>query len=168
MAITTNQPPKIVSGARCKVGFMNGDTVQYIGIYNTVQFSVRYDVTPAWILGRYSAATLEYTAAEVVTITATGYRIVDNGPHVAGQMPKLQDLLNGPTVVFSVLDRQTNKEIARIHPVLPAGFDTTITAKQLEEMTLTYVGIYHDDETTLDAGGTAESQGSMEIDEGSI
>ena len=162
--LSSSAPPKIVSGARCKVGFIdpNNNKSQIIGIYNTVQYSVRYDVTPAWILGRYSAAGLEYTAAEPVSISATGYRIVDHGPYAVGQLPKLQDLINGGELVFVIYDRVTNKEIAKISHVKAVGFDTTISAKQLEEMTLQYIGILHQDEE----GATNEALGSVEIDEG--
>lgn len=158
--------PKVVSGARCKLGFVDQKTgiATYIGIFNNVSYGVRYDAVPAYILGRYSAAALDYVAAELVTVTCSGYRVVDQGPYKVGRVPKLQDLTKQDYVVITVYDRVTNKEIARITNCLPVGFDTTISAKQLEEMTLHYVGILHDDEETFAQGGTGEAPGSMEID----
>jgi hypothetical protein len=162
--------PKVVSGPRCKIGFIPGGGQQnaqptWVGIYNNVSYGVRYDAVPAYILGRYSAAALDYTAAELVNVTCSGYRVVDHGPYKAGRLPKLQDLIKQDYIVISIVDRVTNKEIMRVTNVLPVGFDTTIAAKQLEEMTLTYVGILHDDEETLAQGGTAEAPGSMDIDQ---
>jgi hypothetical protein len=162
--------PKVVSGARCKIGFIPGGNQQnaqptWVGIYNNVNYGVRYDAVPAYILGRYSAASIDYVAAELVNVTCSGYRVVDHGPYKAGRLPKLQDLISQDFIVIAIMDRVTGKEIARFTNVLAIGFDTTIAAKQLEEMTLTYVGIYHDDEETLSQGGTAEAAGSTDIDQ---
>ena len=141
--------PKVMSGARAKIGFMTKTKTTYFGIYNNFSYSVRYDVAPAYILGRYSAASLDYTSAEIVQCTAVGYRVINHGPHTDGQLPKLADLLTHDSIVLLCLDRlNPSKAIATITDVRPAGYSTSIAARQLEDVSMQYVGILCDDEDT--------------------
>lgn len=149
-------PPPIISGARAKVGFIDPATQQaeYVGIFNSVSMSVMYDIVPAYILGAYAPAALEYTGSQPVQVRASGYRAYDHGPFVDGHMPKLQDLMSTGYMVMQVLDRENGQVIGKITDCLCGGFDSAITAKQLEEMTLTYVGRFFGDEST---GGDSQS-----------
>jgi hypothetical protein len=144
-------PQKIMSGARAKLGVVDPRTgqVRYIGIFNNVSFGLTFDAQPAYILGRYSPAEIDYTAQEPVNVTASGWRVFDHGPHAEAQVPRLQDLLNHEYLTLTLLDRQNpTRNLATIRNVRPTGYSTTISARNLEEVTVTFVGIYVDDEST--------------------
>lgn len=146
-------PPKVVHGARALVSIMDPTTgvSTIVGIFNNFSYGVTYDVQPAFILGRFSAAELGYTAMEPVQGTATGWRVVNHGPFVEPKLPQLQQLLSNPYIEIQVVDRQTLATIAQIHSVRASGFSTTIAARQLQEITMTYVGLLFDDESTTNA-----------------
>jgi hypothetical protein len=140
---------KVVSGARCKVS-IDG---QVVGIFNSISYGLSYDTQPVYILGRFTAAEIDYTAQEVVGVTCTGWRVIGHGPHVTsaagggGSVPKLQDLLTHDYISLLVEDRQTGKQIATISNVRPTGYSTTVSQRQLEEITVNFVGILISDET---------------------
>jgi hypothetical protein len=140
-----------MSGARAKVSIYDPTTGQakVVGIWNNFSYSVNYDVQPAFILGRFSAAELSTTGVEPVAISASGWRVVDHGPFVEGRLTNLKDLLLQEYLVLSVIDRQTGKTVATIHGCLPTGTSTTLSARQLQESTNSYMGLLMDDESTV-------------------
>jgi len=145
--------PKVVSGARCKV-FIGGSgkpgdtsSMTLVGIFNSVSFGLGYGAQPVYILGRYSPAEIDYTDQDVVGITCTGWRVVGHGPHADGKVPMLQNLLHHDYISLAVHDRATGKLIASISSVRPTGYSTTISNRQLEEITVNFVGIMISDET---------------------
>lgn len=139
-----------MSGARAKVAIVDPatGTAQVVGIWNNFSYSVNYDVQPAFILGRFSAAELNTTGVEPVSITAGGWRVVDHGPFIEGKLTNVKDLLTQEYLVLTVIDRQTGKNIATIHGCLPSGFSSGLSARQLQESTNTYMGLLMDDEST--------------------
>jgi hypothetical protein len=143
-------PPKVMSGARAKVAIVDPNTgkAQVVGIWNNFSYSVNYDVQPAFILGRYSAAELDTTGVEPVSITAGGWRVVNHGPFVDGKLTNVKDLLLQEYLVLTVVDRQTGAQIATIKGCLPTGFSSGLSARQLQETTNTYMGLLMDDEST--------------------
>jgi hypothetical protein len=146
--------PKTMSGARAKFGVIDPATgeAKYIGIFNNVSYGLTYDAQPVYILGRYSPAEIDYTAQEPVSITASGWRVIDHGAHVEGKVPKLQDLLNHEYLTLTIVDRQNpTKNIATFRNVRPTGYSTTISARNLEEISVSFVGIFVDDESTVNA-----------------
>ena len=153
-------PAKVLSGARAKLGFYDGKQVNFVGIFSDVSYGVTYDVQPAWILGRYSAAELDTTAQEVVHITANGFRIVDHGWFADAQFPRLDQLMAANYMVLSILDRQTGTEIARIDKVRPVAATGGFSARQLSTSTHTYMGILISDETATD---NTEAPSAMEL-----
>lgn len=140
-------PAKVLSGARAKLGFYDGNNVTYIGIFSDVSYGVTYDVQPAYILGRYSAAELDYTAMEVVHITANGFRVVDHGWFKDAMFPSINQLMFANYLTMFCLDRQTNTEIARIDSVRPVAATGGFSARQLATSTHTYMGILVSDES---------------------
>lgn len=143
---------KVMSGARAIVSVTGKDTTgnQYakpIGIWNNFSYSINYDVQPAFILGRYSAAELITTGVEPVSITAGGWRVIDHGPFVDGMLTNLKDLLTQEYIVITVYDRATQKKIATIHHCLPTGFSSGLSSRQLQESTNTYMGLLISDES---------------------
>ncbi len=142
--------PKVVHGARTKVGIYNPKTGQsrVVGIWNSFSYQVTYDVQPSFILGRYSAAELTTTGVEPVSITAQGWRVVDHDAFVEAGLTNLKDLLFQEYLVLTVVDRQTGKTIATIRGCLPTGNSETASAKQLQNQTSTFMGLLMDSETT--------------------
>ena len=153
--------PKVMSGARAILGFYdpNKDQTLPVGIFNNVSYGLTYDAQPVYILGRYSPAEIDYTAQEPVTITASGWRVIDHGPHIEGRVPNLSQLLTHEYLQMAVLDRQTNKRIATFREVRPTSYATTISSRTLEEVTITFIGIFVDDESTENF----ESPGSTQL-----
>lgn len=150
---------QIMNGARAMIGFMDQGTPTFIGIFNNVSYGVTYDVSPAFILGRYSAAATDYVGQEMVNISVSGYRVIDSGPHSqgGGRLPTLQELLNHQYITIAIVDRKDpSKKIAQFNQVRPTGYSTSISARQLEEIQMTFVATHMDDETTLARGGNSE------------
>lgn len=150
--------PKVMSGARAKVGVYDATTgqTQIIGIFSNVSYGVTYDVQPAFILGRYTAAEIDYTAADIVQITASGWRVIGHGWHKEGRLPRVQDLLLHEYIELAVIDRQTEAlggepRIAKIRNVRPTSGSGGFSARQLSESTHTFVGLLVDDEDTTNA-----------------
>ena len=141
---------KVVHGARAKVGVVDPNTglVSIVGIFNNVSYNLTYDTQPVYIMGRYTAASIENVAAEPVALTCTGWRVVNAGAHVVAGVPKVADLLTSEYLQLVILDRQTGKKIATVRDVRPTGYSSSVGARQLTEITVGYMGIYCDDEST--------------------
>ena len=185
--------PKVMSGARAKLGVSSaGSGAVYLGIYNSFNYNVVLGITPTYILGRLSAASLEYTSSEPVQCSGQGYRVLGGGPYQAGkagssavnaganqggagtpynvgggQVPTLKDMLTFDDLTFAVYDRLTTNggtrvdgtdtstartPVAVIKCVKPGGYSSGLTARQLQEMTMSYTGILIEDETATDNG----------------
>ena len=149
-------PPKVMSGARAKVGVhdpLSGET-KFIGIFSNASYGVNYDVQPAFILGRYSAAEIDYTAVDVVNLTCSGWRVIGHGWHKDGRLPRVQDLMLHEYLTFVVVDRQQEAlgqaaGIAKINHVRPTSASGGFSARQLSEANFTYVGLLTEDEDTI-------------------
>ena len=142
-------PPKVFHGARAIFQILDPNTgiPTTVGIFDNCSYSMTYTVQPAFILGRFSAAELGYTAQEPVNITCSGWRVVGHGPYADAHVPHLQDLLLADYITMQVVDRQTGNPIATFESVRPTGYNTSIQARQLESMTLNFVGLLIDDES---------------------
>lgn len=149
---------QILTGARAVVK-VNG---QVVGVFSRVNYTVGYDAVPAYILGRYSAAEITYTAAEVVSVDAAGFRIIGKGPHAHMSVPKLQELLNHDSITLEIYDRRpasggSNVTFLKIEHVRPVGFSTNISARGQVEVSVRFLGTIASDE----AGSHAESAGAV-------
>jgi hypothetical protein len=140
----------VMNGARSKVVIVNPNTgkTEIIGIFNSVSYSVSYDVRPIDILGRHSFAELLYLGADPVQLTVSGWRVVNEGVYKSLGFPKLQDLLTFEGLTFIILDRQTNLAIATIKEIKPVSFSTTSVPKQAQELTVQLIGRICDEENT--------------------
>ncbi len=156
-------PPKVMTGARAQVSLINPSTnvSEIVGTFMNFAYGVVYDVQAAFILGRYGAAALEYTAMEPVNITAGAWRVYKAGPYAKHGIPKLQDLINFNDLTIMITDREnpTGDPIAVIRNIKPTGFTTNLTNRQMEEMTCAYMGLLVDEEgqDASDEGGGASS-----------
>jgi hypothetical protein len=147
-------PPKIMHGARAQVSIQDPNTGAsgIIGIFNSVSYGMTLDVSEVNLLGRFTAAELVYTGAETINVTASGYRAIDNGPHVAGFIPTISKLLTHEYITLTIIDRQSGAIIATISQVRPTGYSTGVNARSLEEVTFSYKGIFVEDESTSAPG----------------
>lgn len=145
--------PTVMTGARAKV-YIGG---KLVGIFNSVAYGLSYDVLPAYVLGRYDAASTDYTGQEVINITASGWRVIGNGPMAAGQMPSLGELMTHQEIEFQVFDRHAPaKPICKITGVRPVSYNTSINARSLSELQMTFVGRQLVDESASDTKLTVD------------
>lgn len=145
-------PPKIVTGARAKVEIIGpqGEKVT-VGIFTSISYGVVYDATPAYTLGAYSPREIDYTAQEPVAISASGWRVVNQGPHVQGLFPTLDKLMTHEYLSMTIIDRQTGLAIAKIENVRPTSYQTPIASRQLTEQSFSFMGILCSDESGSNA-----------------
>ncbi len=144
----------IMTGARAIVGIYdpNTGTTRTVGIFNSVSLSAGLAAEPAYILGSHLPQEITYTASEVVSITASGWRIVGHGWHNDGHMPKVQDLLNHQYLEMTVIDRQTqgnggDGRIVKVTGVRPVGAQVSYAARGQSEITLNFMGLAVGDES---------------------
>ncbi len=150
----------IVTGARALLGVYdaNSGKVRIVGIYNNVSYGLSYSAEEAHILGRYSPAAITYTAQNVVNISASGYRVLDHGPHIDGGLPRLQDLIDFEYLEMTIIDRQRENQgapsqVAKFTGVVPTGYSTTINARNQQELSQTFMAITVSDESVDNAEG---------------
>jgi hypothetical protein len=146
---------KVMNGARAKMGIYDPATglTHVVGLFNNVSYNMTYEAQPAYILGRYSPAEIDYTSMDVVSITCSGFRVIEHGPHVEAGVPKLQDLLTSEYIHLAIIDRQREAQgkdgrISIFKNCRATGYSTSISARSLEEITVTFVGLLVDDEST--------------------
>lgn len=143
---------KVMHGARAILWI--GTTP--VGIFNNVSYGVQYDISPVFLLGRTAAAELVYTGMEVVQVQASGFMVMQHGPFsVVDQatgsslVPKLQDILNYDDLVVSLHDRlatdPTASNIMTLTNVKPQGFTSSVGARGLQDVTVTFMGIHLSD-----------------------
>ena len=142
-------PAKSMHGARAKVSITdpNSSKPVVVGIFNSINYGLTYDVQPIFILGRYTAIESVYTGAEPVAISASGFRIIDLGPHVSARVPHLQELLNHEYIQLEVEDRQSGKRICILKDCRPTGYSTSLSARNVEEITVNFIGLMVEDES---------------------
>lgn len=162
MAATKQTAPKVMSGARAKLNIVdpNTGTTHAVGLFNNVSYHLTYETAPAYVLGRFAAVEVDYTSMDLIPITCSGFRVIDHGPWAECGLPKLQDLLLSEYLTLDVYDRQaaalgdtTAPAVAHFKNVRCTGFQTTISARALEEITVSFVALGMDDES----GPNAES-----------
>ncbi len=147
-----------MSGARAKLGVFDPSTgkTRYVGIFSNVSYGLSYQAEPVYILGKYAAAEIDYTSQDTVSITCSGWRVIEHGPHVEAALPRLQDLLTSEYIELAISDRQREAQgkdgrIAKFRQVRPVGYSTQISARGLEEITVNFVAIGVDDESTTNS-----------------
>ena len=66
---------------------------------------------------------------------------------MAARVPHLQDLLTHEYIQMEVMDRQTGKTICSLKSCRPTGYSTALSARNVEEITVNYVGLLVEDES---------------------
>lgn len=148
-------PQRIFHGARAQL-IVNG---RIVGIFTSCQWGVNYDAVPSFILGRYSPAEITYTGQEAISVTATGFRVIDNGAYVAAGLPKLQDLMAHEDIALSLFDRQTGKQVMTVVGIRPTGYTSGTAARSVSDFTVNYLGLRAEDES----GAQGEASGASDL-----
>jgi hypothetical protein len=153
---------KVMTGARAymEVADLNGDNPSGpIGIFNSISWSLAYDVQPIWILGRLNPAETVYTGQEPVSVTASGWRVIDHGAHVDGHVPTLAQLLQHEYITLSIVDRVSGAVIAKIEQCRPTGYNTSLAARSPEDISVSFIGLLVSDES----GSNTEAANGFKI-----
>lgn len=152
---------KTLSGARGQLLITDPTTgvAKVVGTFSSVNWGLNYQVQDIHVLGRYSAAETLYTSADVVNISATGFRVVGAGAHQSATVPYLQNLMTHEYGELAIFDRQSNQLIAKMHSVRPTSYSTGLTARGVSEITVNFVGLLVDDES----GTNSESVGASTL-----
>jgi hypothetical protein len=139
-----------MTGARGKVYIADPNTgkPELVGVFHTISWGLTFDVQPAFILGRFSPDELVYTAQEPIGVQCAGFKVVGAGVHKLMKMANTRDLLTHEYLSLVIVDRQTGRDIAKIHSVRPVSYNTTLNARQMEEISVNYMGLLVDDEDT--------------------
>lgn len=132
-----------------------------IGVFTNVSYGVRYDANPVHVLGRFSAAEIVLSGMEPISVDCTGFRVVDNGPYGQISVPRLQDLLNHEDITMAIFDRQTGKQIMTVVGVRPTGYNTSVAARGLQDLTVNFMGLVLSDEN--DPNGQDETPGATQF-----
>lgn len=141
---------KVLTGARAKVYVNN----QLVGIFESANYSMNIGTEAIHLLGRYSPDEITPTSYEAVTINCSGFRVIDQGPHVLPAVPKLQDLLNLEAVTLSIVDRQSGKNIMTAIGCVPNSYNGGHNARATSRVTINYIGLRISDESgDQDEGG---------------
>ncbi len=158
-------PPKVMSGPRALVGAYDPATgkSRIIGLFSSVSYNLSYETQDANILGAYAPVEIDYVGQNVVSITCSGYRVIDHGAHAEAGVPKLQDLLTHEYLEMTIIDRQSQNagkdgRIAKFRRVRPVGYSSGMSARNLTEMTVNFVAINVDDESTTNQESAGAGQ----------
>lgn len=134
---------KTLTGARAKL-YINS---RLCGVFANCSWDVAYGVSPEYILGRYDAGELTYTDMSPVSLTVSGFRVLNNGPYEIGSVPKLQDLLRHESISVTIVDRGTNREILTVTGVRPTGHSGSSSSRSLFDLSIPMMGLTYSDES---------------------
>lgn len=144
-----------MTGARAKVR-VNGEVV---GLFDSCQYGATIGTEPVHILGRYSAAEISITSYEVVQVSCSGFRVIDQGVHVLPAAPTLDQLLAFETVQLEIEDRKSGKNIMIVKNCVPNNWGEGQQAKGTTRFNITYQGVVLSDES----GDQDESAGATNL-----
>lgn len=147
----------VLTGARAKV-LIGSKTV---GLFTSCTWSVRQDKQPLFILGRHSPAEITPTSQEAVSITLTGYRVVDSGPYKVANATLLKNILDEEDFSVAVLDRQTKKLIFQAVGCRVLGWSSGVVQRGISDIRLEIIGLIGSDE--FSKNGDSESNGASSL-----
>jgi hypothetical protein len=146
-----------LTGARARL-YINGNL---IGVFTSASYEVNYGVSPIYILGRYNAAELVYTDMDTVTVSCSGFRVLNKGPYGSISIPKLQDLLNHQDFSLYLEDRQGHQQIMTVQNVRPLGYSTSTSARGVQDLSARFMGtVVNDENNPHDDDNGATNYGS--------
>jgi hypothetical protein len=143
---------KILTGARATV------TVKGVpvGLFSNISWSIRQDKSPAFVLGAFGPVEITPTAQEPVSVSLSGYRIVDKGPYTLGAT-ELEDLLLEEDFEIVITDRQSQKAIFTAQGCRLTGWSSGVSARGVSDIRMDALGLKGWDEA---ASSSSETKGS--------
>lgn len=144
---------KILTGARATVKVGNSA----VALFSNVSWSVRQDKSPAFILGAFGPVEITPTAQEPVSVSLSGYRIVDSGPYTLNAT-KLEGLLREEDFQIVITDRDTGKAIFTAIGCRMTGWSSGVSARGVSDIRMDALGLKAWDESS--PKGDSESKGS--------
>lgn len=135
---------KVFNGGRAIVSIDGAQT----GIFTSVSWSLVFDEQVIAILGNYGPVEIVYTGMQPVGIQASGWRVIDHGPHSEQiKLPTLDQLMLSNDVTFAIHDRATGKYLLKASQVKPTTVQQSVAIRQASELSANYIGITADDES---------------------
>ncbi len=129
-------------------------------IFDSVSWNVNLGFEAIHLLGRHSPDEINITSYEAVSVTCSGYRVLNNGVGVIPKFPKLQDLLNLETITLEIVSRtDTSKPMLVIKNCVPTSNTGNAQAKVTSKVQITYTGTLAEDEGTGD-GNSQQQEGA--------
>jgi hypothetical protein len=129
------------------------------GIFNNVSYGLRYTQETVYTLGNHAPKEIVLTSQEPVSVSASGFRVINAGPHkeygadAKKLVPTLSDLLGDVEIELTIVDRQNADQVLmHVGRATPVGFSSGMTARSLTEMSVDFVGI------TMETDGLAMSE----------
>lgn len=136
-----------------------------VGLFNNCSWSIRQGKDPAFILGRYHPAEITPTTQEAVSMSLTGYRVVDAGPYKVANATLLKNLLSEEDFTIAILDRQTSKTIFTAVGCRVQGWSSGVSARGVSDIRVDIIGIKGEDEFGTASGGDDDAS-ATNLDEG--
>lgn len=133
-----------ITGARCLLK-INGE-VQ--GMFTDVSWGQSYSEQELFVLGKFSAQDIVYTASNTVDVSATGYRAYNKGAFIVAALPKIQDLATHQTITLEIEFAGNDKGIIQVFGVRPLGYSSRVSARGVVEMSINFKGLRASDEST--------------------
>ncbi len=111
-----------------------------------VSFDVSYGTAPAQVLDQPDVIEHVETGYDI-TFSATKFRVPDKSLKQLGIEPSLENLLVRPELEAEIYDRITNKTLHRFEGVKLTGKSGNVNARDIFNMTLTFVARKETDES---------------------
>jgi len=138
----------ILTGARAQVYI--GEKL--IGLFANCSWSIRQDKSPAYILGKFNPDQIVPTAQEPVSLSLTGYRVIEKGPYTLNAT-KLKGLLSEQDFTVTIKDRDTSKVIFTANGCRITGWSSGVSARGQSDIRLDVIGLVGWDESSVAEGG---------------
>lgn len=149
----------VLTGARALIYF--GKTP--VGLFTNCSWSVRQGKEPLFILGRYNPAEIVSTTQEAVSLTLTGYRVIEEGPYAKLNVKMLKELLHDADGFgIQIVDRQSGKTIFKAEGCKVSGWSSGVASRGISDIRLDVVGLLAYDEKGVANGGD-EDPGAADL-----
>lgn len=147
-----------ITGARCL--FKVNGVVQ--GMFTDVNFGQDYSAEDLYVIGRLPAADIVYTAANTITVSATGYRSFNNGAFVVAAMPTINQMRSFSDISLEIEDVNNKKGIFNVFHVKPLGYGSRASARGVMEMTINFRGLLAGDESQPNGNDDSGAPGLLQ------
>jgi hypothetical protein len=139
---------RVMHGARALLAI--DDVI--VGVFQEVSWGMVLDEAPIFVLGRSGPAEIVTLGQQAVQVNLSAYKVPKHGAHKEIKFPRLQDLLDAEDVTITIHDRQSsdpNSVVMRAHGCRPTSYQTSLGAKRLQELQVSFVGMTVDEDDVI-------------------